>query len=132
MAKRYFTLEEARSMLPWLSRQFDKLEAARQEEDRRQQDTVNVYRMSRTNGKGGVEKEFSESRKAVEKAMNRTTALANEITDRGIIVRQMRAGLVDFLSHREGQDIFLCWLRGEEDIAFWHGVHEGYASRKPL
>ena len=132
MPKRYFTLQEARSMLPWLAEQFDKLDAAREEENRVQQDTVNVYRKSRSNGHGGVEKQISDSQKAVEEAMTRTTDLAREITDRGIIVRHIRSGLVDFLSRREGREIFLCWVRGEDDIRFWHGVNEGYASRKPL
>ena len=132
MAKYFFTLHEARSILPWLAEQFDKLDVAREEENRRQQDTVDVIRMSRSNGKGGVEKEIASSQKAVEDAMTKTSALAKEITDRGIVVRDLTFGLVDFLAQREGQEVFLCWLRGEEDIAFWHGAHEGYAPRKPL
>ena len=132
MVKRYFTLEEARSMIPWLAEQFDKLESAREEENRRQQVTVDAIRMSRSNGKGGMEEEISDSQKAVEEAMTQTTALTREITDSGIIVRHIEAGLVDFFSHREGREVFLCWLRGEDDISFWHGVNEGYASRKPL
>ena len=132
MAKRFFTLHEARSILPWLAEQFDKLDVAREEENRRQQDTVDVIRMSRSNGKGGVEKEIVSTQKAVEDAMTKTSDLAKEITDRGIVVRDLTSGLVDFLAQREGQEVFLCWLRGEEDIVFWHGVHEGYASRKPL
>ncbi len=119
-------------MLPWLAEQFDKLDAAREEENRLQQDTVDVIRKSRSNGKGGIEKEIAASQKAVEDAMSTTSALAREITDRGIVVRDLTSGLVDFLAQREGREVFLCWLRGEEDIAFWHGVHEGYASRKPL
>ena len=132
MPNRYFTLQEARAMLPWLANQFDKLDAAREEENRRQQETVDVFRRSRTNGHGGVEKEIAATQKAVEEAMSRSSALVKEITDRGIIVRHIQSGLVDFLSYRDGQEIFLCWVRGEDDIAFWHGVHEGYASRKPL
>ncbi len=132
MPQRYFTLEEARAMLPWLAAQFSKLDAAREEENRLQRHTIDVYRKSRSNGKGGMEKEISDSQKAVESAMSTTSDLAREITDQGIIVRHLESGLVDFLSHREGQEIFLCWVRGEDDIAFWHGVHEGYASRKPL
>ena len=119
-------------MLPWLAAQFDKLDAAREEENRLQQDTVDVFRKSRSNGKGGMEREIAASQKAVEDAMSKTSALATEITDRGIIVRALSSGLVDFLAQRDGRKVFLCWLRGEDDIAFWHGVNEGYASRKPL
>ena len=79
-------------MLPWLAEQFVKLDAARQEENRRQHDTVEVFRKSRSNGKGGVEKEISASQKAVEEAMTRTTALAKEITEQAFsCVTSLRA-----------------------------------------
>jgi hypothetical protein len=26
----------------------------------------------------------------------------------------------------------VCWELGEEEIAFWHGLEEGFAGRKPL
>ena len=132
MAKRFFTLQEARDMLPWLSQQFDKLDLAREVENRLQQDAIDVFRKSRSNGKSSMEREIAASQKAVEEAMTETSALTKEIAERGIIVRHISTGLVDFLSMRDGREIFLCWVRGEDDIGFWHGVHEGYASRKPL
>ena len=55
-----------------------------------------------------------------------------EITEKGIIVRDLERGLVDFPSRREGRDIFLCWVQGEENIGFWHGTVEGFGSRKRL
>ncbi len=42
------------------------------------------------------------------------------------------SGLVDFLHLRDGREVNLCWRYGEERITHWHGLNEGYASRKPL
>ena len=41
-------------------------------------------------------------------------------------------GLVDFLSVREGQEVFLCWVRGEDTIGYWHGTDEGFENRKRI
>ncbi len=29
-------------------------------------------------------------------------------------------------------EVYLCWRVGEPNIAFWHGVDEGFAGRKPI
>jgi hypothetical protein len=47
-------------------------------------------------------------------------------------VRDLDLGLVDFPSLLEGEEVCLCWKLGEERIAFWHGIEEGFAGRKPL
>ena len=91
-----------------------------------------LVRRSRSNGGSGIEAEMVSARKAVEEATARTAGLIQEITDQGILVRDINMGLVDFLSVRDGREIFLCWIRGEEAISYWHGTREGYGSRKPL
>ena len=55
-----------------------------------------------------------------------------DILAEGIIVRDMATGLVDFPSQREGLEVFLCWIRGEKRIDFWHETNRGFAHRQPL
>jgi hypothetical protein len=55
-----------------------------------------------------------------------------EITDRGIIVRDVASGLVDFPSLREGREVYLCWISGEDRIEYWHETDRGFAHRQPL
>jgi hypothetical protein len=50
----------------------------------------------------------------------------------GVVVKDLDAGLVDFPAERDGRAVFLCWQLGEDEVAFWHGVEEGFAGRKPL
>jgi hypothetical protein len=28
--------------------------------------------------------------------------------------------------------VLLCWHVGEDEVAFWHGLDEGFSGRKPL
>jgi hypothetical protein len=56
----------------------------------------------------------------------------NAIHGRGAIVKDVDLGLVDFPARREGEEILLCWRLGEEEVAHWHGLDEGFAGRKPL
>jgi hypothetical protein len=51
---------------------------------------------------------------------------------RQIQVKDLKKGLIDFPSLRNGREIFLCWERDEEDIEFWHDLEAGYAGRERL
>jgi hypothetical protein len=59
----------------------------------------------------------------------RCVARINEV---GAFVKDLDRGLVDFPARRAGEDVLLCWHVGEGDVAFWHGLEEGFAGRKPL
>jgi len=50
----------------------------------------------------------------------------------GVLVKDLDSGLVDFPALRHGEEVLLCWQVGEDDVAYWHGVEEGFAGRKPL
>jgi hypothetical protein len=56
----------------------------------------------------------------------------NAIHGRGAIVKDIDLGLVDFPARRGGEEILLCWHLGESEVAYWHGLDEGFAGRKPL
>ncbi|MCA1692585.1 MAG: DUF2203 domain-containing protein [Acidimicrobiales bacterium] len=50
-----------------------------------------------------------------------------------IILRDATTGLIDF--HAQGEDgvvYYLCWRRGEPELAWWHLPEEGFPGRKPL
>jgi hypothetical protein len=55
------------------------------------------------------------------------------LSDDGIIVKGLEEGLADFPALRKnGDEVFLCWKEGEEDIMYWHSLDGGYRGRKPL
>jgi hypothetical protein len=51
----------------------------------------------------------------------------------GVQVKDLDEGLIDFpAKHPGGDTVLLCWRLGETDVAYWHGLEEGFAGRKPL
>jgi hypothetical protein len=55
-----------------------------------------------------------------------------EIAEMGGVTKDVSLGLVDFRHVRDGREVNLCWKFGEEAVRHWHGLDEGYASRRPL
>jgi len=55
-----------------------------------------------------------------------------EIDATGVQVKDLDIGLLDFPCVVEGETVLLCWKLGEPAITHWHGVHEGFAGRKPI
>lgn len=55
-----------------------------------------------------------------------------KLEDLGCVLKDMNTGLVDFPAVRLGTRVWLCWKLGEDDVTFWHGLHEGFAARKPV
>ena len=50
----------------------------------------------------------------------------------GIEVKDLESGLVDFYGYVNGEVVFLCWQRGEDEIGFYHTLDGGYRTRRPL
>jgi hypothetical protein len=49
-----------------------------------------------------------------------------------IELRDVDSGLVDFYGYVGGEVVFLCWLRGEPEVAHYHTLTGGFRSRRPL
>jgi hypothetical protein len=54
------------------------------------------------------------------------------LDERGIVLRDISTGLLDFPALAGGRPVWLCWCLGEDRVAFWHSTDEGYAGRRPL
>jgi hypothetical protein len=55
-----------------------------------------------------------------------------EVEELGAVLKDPRLGLVDFYGHVEGKAVWLCWRFGEEEIAHYHALDEGFSARKPI
>jgi hypothetical protein len=54
------------------------------------------------------------------------------IEETGAIIKDFNAGLVDFPHEHEGRIVYLCWKLGEDDLAWWHEIEDGFAGRQPI
>ena len=60
-------------------------------------------------------------------------ALIRALTDLGVEVKDLDAGLIDFPAVRRGRPIYLCWKLGEGgSIDWWHEENTGFAGRRPI
>ena len=50
----------------------------------------------------------------------------------GAILKDINTGLVDFLSNREGREVYLCWRYNESHIAYWHEIDAGFSGRQMI
>jgi hypothetical protein len=71
---------------------------------------------------------------AAERVAADLAGLVEELDALGLQVKDLDRGLIDFpAQHPEsGETVLLCWELGEESVAYWHGLEDGYAGRKPL
>jgi hypothetical protein len=59
-------------------------------------------------------------------------SLVHAIQGTGAVVKDLNGGLVDFLTIREGREVYLCWQYGEDEIQYWHDIETGFSGRQPL
>src|SRR4051794_19101117 len=120
----HYTLEEARAGLPWVRARLAALRDARArltDQEARQA----LADGSPTNGGGHRGQQGGG-------AFVELQARVAQFDRRGIVLRDLDRGLIDFPSIREGREVYLCWIDGEPDIAFWHELDAGYAGRRAL
>jgi hypothetical protein len=121
---RHFTLEEARAALPWVRERLTQMRDARArltDEDARHALTGG----SVGNGGGAAGKQVGEAFLELQAAVVAFDA-------RGILLRDLDSGLLDFPSLRDGHEVYLCWIDGEDDVGFWHELDAGYGGRQEL
>ena len=132
MRHRLFTLEEANELVPWLEATFQRLVPAQEELTALQSRLLVLQRQRRSNGASSSQSEVTQVQEEQSRLVQRFEESIREITNQGILVRDVARGLVDFPSIREGREVYLCWIGGEEQIEFWHETDRGFAHRQPL
>jgi len=73
----------------------------------------------------GMKKELEQLSSALEGSAGKIRALGGDLKD-------YQQGLVDFLTERGGEIVYICWQRGEKVVGFWHTLDGGFAGRRPL
>ena len=59
-------------------------------------------------------------------------SLTEALESKGCILKGIEHGLVDFLSLRDGKEVYLCWKNPEPQIEFWHDIQSGFAGRQRI
>lgn len=105
--KRYFDLEEANAMIPWLDHAFAAVSKLRSRLER------------------AADSQADALQRQVEDHLN-------EVVDRGIEVVDIDHGIVNFYTWDGDEEVVLSWQYGETEIHFWHEPFEDFCHRRPL
>ena len=125
MQARYYTVEEANALLPSLRSVVKELLEARQRIVDAQPELWPTLEKAVGNGgsrkAGAVLADFEKIQRAVK-----------AIEGLGLQLKDINTGLIDFLSERDGREVYLCWRFDEPRVAHWHDLDTGFAGRQPL
>ena len=130
---RTYSVEEANAALPEVRRLVETI-VLRVGALPELQETARVaeYRAGRDGAGAGDEQALESARHALQSAELDLTGAVARLERIGVALKDPRIGLVDFYGYREGELVELCWKLGEDAVANWHRIGEGYAGRKPL
>jgi hypothetical protein len=120
----YYTLEDAQRTLEEVKPKIAEMVELKEACDRKGYD---VYKHQYLGGMG------PNGQKVFPPEMEKLALIFKQLEDLGIEVKDIGKGLIDFWhKRRTGEDVYLCYLHGEEGIAYWHTISGGFSGRRPL
>lgn len=129
-----FTLEEVNDLVPKLSA------AVKRQLERRTEIESLLFRLGRELGDvpdrivldPADPLELRELKQALVRCIQDYREGWREIESTGAVLKDARAGLLDFYGNVDGKLVWLCWKYGEPEVSHYHALQEGFAGRKPI
>ena len=121
-----FSLEEANSMLPELSKKLVRIRQLYSDVAEMREQATAAASASEFGGgmKGGS---------GYVRSLYEIGKITTEINAAGVQLKDYTRGLIDFPARRGDRVILLCWQLGEgNEIEWWHDTDAGFAGRQPL
>ena len=119
--QKHFTLPQARAMLTGITHLIEEIVTLKKKLDERGYD---IYRHQYFGGSGPNGERFFPPE------LEQLVAIAKNLTQKGIVIKNLDEGLIDFPHLRSnGEEVYLCWKLGENDLQYWHSIPDGFAGR---
>ncbi|MBB6671562.1 DUF2203 domain-containing protein [Cohnella nanjingensis] len=134
MTTRIFTPGEADAMLPELNEDLNRLQTLMRQFEERCRDLQSrkaAYAPPAGQSAGGDDPFFVEEGQLDFMRVEADLLIAN-FARKGVLLKMIEPGLIDFPAIVDGQDALICWRQGETRVTHYHGWHDGYQNRKPL
>ncbi len=125
MPARYFTVEEANALLPEIKPLMARLLERRAKVATMQNELAGILNGDLSDVGGRTASDMVQDFAAIERLVMKVRAY-------GCVVKDLNVGLLDFLSERNGREVYLCWRYGEPRIEYYHELHTGFAGRERL
>lgn len=126
---RYFTVEEARALVPRLRALLTALRTEKQQLDAEARALAALTPRLRANG---YAPEAARHERRINELVEALRRQVRQITELGVVIKDINAGLVDFPSLRDGRTVYLCWRVDEPTVEYWHEIDAGFIGRQPL
>lgn len=127
----YFTREEAEALLPQISVVLLKIQERRKAMQQSEEELGDLHALAMGNGHH-LHERITRLQKDLAEHIQTLQVLITELNDFGCELKDPNTGLIDFLSLRNGREVYLCWHLGEQRINYWHHLDAGFAGRQPL
>ncbi|GHO87794.1 DUF2203 domain-containing protein [Dictyobacter formicarum] len=127
----YFTREEAEALLPAVLPILKRIQRARQQIQQLEEELMIVQAQAMNNGHH-LQQHILQLQEKVILLADILREAVLELQQFDCELKDPDTGLIDFLSLRDGQEVYLCWRLDEERILFWHPIEGGFAGRQPL
>ncbi len=134
MEQKRFTLEEANAMLPALQKDLKQLQALTkemEERNRKMNQTKAKLKQSPIHLDIGIDPFFEEEGQLEFMRMEIELLISN-FSRKGVLLKMIAPGLLDFPAVVDGEEVLICWKEGEARVSHYHGWHDGFAGRKPF
>jgi hypothetical protein len=119
---KFFTLEEANELVPEIRRIFMEINYEKHELAKKLIEAGEIKKRAMTDGNRRELKEKIEQILILQESLNQTH---KSLLSKGLIIRDLDQGVVDFPTIIEGDLGYFCWKMGEMSIKYWHPVGEG-------
>lgn len=125
MPARHFTVQEANALLPRLEPLVGDLLERRARVVSMRKQLGHTLKDIQSDVGGPIQSQMVQDFIIIERLVHR-------IQSYGCILKDMNSGLLDFLSERNGREVYLCWRYGEPKVAYYHELHTGFSGRRPV
>jgi hypothetical protein len=132
MGKKYFTLAEANELLPAISEQLNELQDIKRQFEQKYIELRGLKLLHRYHEQPQESDPYFLRECELEFLQIQFQSGISSLETRGVEVKDIELGLVDFPAMLNGEEVLLCWKQGEDRITHYHGLYDGFAGRKPI
>lgn len=132
MGRKMFTVQEANALLPLIRKEIGALREVKARFERKYIELSELRQRIAAALRDDEEDPLFAMECELEFLQIEASALFRSIAMKGVELKDIDSGLVDFPAMIGGREVLLCWKFGEERVEYYHGVHDGYAGRRRL
>lgn len=135
MERKYFSIEEAESILPLLRKNMRVLKRLQKKIDmilEVKEIMEKAIEITSDEGFDYIMLKEVQINKEFHKACYLFYKHLEKLNHLGCVVKDVNKGLIDFYSKFQGREVFLCWKMNEEKISHWHELNKGVKARKKI